>query len=171
MILKNAQIGFEHSDLPSKARSQRVTATKSPSRVPTVPDRASPPGWRGFQPQTSVTNPDKSRARAGSQIAPSQSSGSLCQLPIFRISCLDERLCQLPTCVTSEDFGKVFIILNWLLVRVMTKLNEYVKMAEATHIIGVAKRFTAIGYCLFRRQDLVVFLAQIKSGHFAASEL
>ena len=61
-------------------------------------------------------------------------------------------------------------------VSVMTKLNEYVKVAEAAEILGVSQgtvrawaedgkirmhRNPANGYRLFRRKDLEQFLARV----------
>jgi excisionase family DNA binding protein len=66
----------------------------------------------------------------------------------------------------------------------MTRLNEYVKTAEAARIVGVSqntlrqwaatgkvpvRRNPANGYRLFRRQDLDAFLTQIESGDFAVA--
>lgn len=60
----------------------------------------------------------------------------------------------------------------------MTKVNQYVKIAEAARILGVsqntlrawaeagkvpAHRNPANGYRLFRRKDLEVFLAKVAS--------
>jgi excisionase family DNA binding protein len=60
----------------------------------------------------------------------------------------------------------------------MTKLNEYVKVAEAARILGVSqntlrawagtgkipvRRNPANGYRLFRRADLETFLAKVAS--------
>ncbi len=64
----------------------------------------------------------------------------------------------------------------------MTRLNEYVKIAEAAQIIGVSqntlrlwaetgkvpvRRNPANGYRLFRKQDLAAFLARVESSPMA----
>lgn len=63
--------------------------------------------------------------------------------------------------------------------RSMTKLNDYVKIAEAAAILGVSQntlrlwadagkipvhRNPANGYRLFRKQDLEAFLGRVESG-------
>jgi excisionase family DNA binding protein len=61
----------------------------------------------------------------------------------------------------------------------MTKLNEYIRIAEAAHIMGVSQntlrlwaeagkvpvcRNPANGYRLFRKKDLEAFLRRVESG-------